>query len=126
MQIVSNSFASALDTFAEPLDSYRLADYAPERRRHTRRRVRVLAEARRMDNTLAAQREPRFALTVLDVSTGGIAATSQTLVAQGERLVVSLPPEAGIARRIFGRVIRCNARRGRWTLAIAFDSIPAA
>jgi hypothetical protein len=107
-------------------DSYKLSDYGPERRRHERNRVRYRAEARRMDNTLEAIRTPKFALTVLDISEGGIRATSRMPVVDGERLAIFLPPEAGMPERIFGKVIRCSPRRDGWGLAIKFDYIPAA
>ena len=107
-------------------DSYKLSDYGPERRRHERRRVRYRAEARRMDNTLDVMRMPKFALTVLDISEGGIRATSRVPVADGERLAIYLPLESGMPERIYGKVIRCAARRDGWGLAIQFDHIPAA
>ena len=106
--------------------SFKISDYQPERRRHERRRVRLRAEARRMDNTLAAQRSPKFALTVLDISEGGIQATSRMPIVDGERLAIFLPPESMLPARIFGKVIRCSPRRDGWTLAIKFDYIPAA
>ncbi len=106
--------------------TFKITDYEPERRQHRRNRVRLRAEARRLDNTLSAQRAPKFTLTVLDISEGGIAATSRQPVEDGERLVITLPPDAGIARRIFGRVVRCKARRDGWSLAIRFDFVPAA
>lgn len=106
--------------------TYKISDYAPERRTHERRRVRMRAEARRLDNTLCAQRAPKFAITVLDLSDGGIAATTRQPVEDGERLIILLPPEAGTMRRIFGRVIRCSARKDGWHLAIRFDYVPAA
>lgn len=106
--------------------TFKISDYGPERRQHKRTRTRMRAEARRLDNTLAAQRAPKFALTVLDVSEGGIAATSRQPVQDGERLLIVMPPEAGVTRRVFGRVIRCSARKDGWHLAIQFDFIPAA
>ena len=107
-------------------DSFKMSDYAPERRQHVRKGVRMRAEARRMDNTLAAQQSPKLSLTVLDVSEGGIRATSRMPVVAGERLSIALPSESGLPARIFGKVIRCSARRDGWALAIKFDYIPAA
>lgn len=106
--------------------SFKMSDYQPERRRHERRRVKLSAEARRMDNTLEAQRSPMFALTVLDVSEGGIRATTKQPVIEGERLAIFLPPDAELPERIFGKVIRCSARKDGWMLAIQFDYVPAA
>lgn len=106
--------------------TFKISDYEPERRAHKRTRVRVRAEAHRLDNTLPAQRAPRFSLNVLDISEGGIAATSRQPVQDGERLLIVMPPEAGVTRRVFGRVIRCSARRNGWHLAIQFDFVPAA
>lgn len=107
-------------------DSYKISDYGPERRVHERHRVRYRAVAQRMDNTLEAVRAPKFSLTVLDISEGGIRATSRTPIIDGERLAIFLPPEAGMPERIFGKVVRCSARRDGWGLAIKFDYIPAA
>lgn len=107
-------------------DSYKMSDYGPERRRHERSRVRYRAEARRMDNTLEAIRAPKFALTILDISEGGIRATSRLPVVDGERLAIFLPPDAGMPERIFGKVIRCSPRRDGWALAVEFDYVPAA
>jgi hypothetical protein len=106
--------------------TFKIEDYQPERRRHSRTRVRLLAEARRLDNTLSAQRTPKFGLTILDFSDGGIAAISRQPVQDGERLVICMPPEAGTPKRIFGQVVRCSARRDGWDLAIRFDYVPAA
>lgn len=106
--------------------TFKIEDYQPERRRHLRTRVRLLAEARRLDNTLTACRAPRFGLTILDVSDGGISAISRQPVQDGERLVIYMPPESGLPKRIFGRVVRCDAQRDGWSLAIRFDFVPAA
>ncbi len=106
--------------------TFKISDYEPERRRSKRTRVRLRAEARRMDNTVTAQRTPKFSLTVLDISDGGVSATSRQPVEAGERLAITLPPESGSTRKIFGRVIRCTARKDGWYLAIRFDYIPAA
>lgn len=125
MQLVSYADAATVDQ-GDVAGSFRLADYLPERRRHSRRRVNVSGEAHRTDNTLAARRTPRFAIRVTDVAEGGIAARSRMPVEAGERLSVTLPPGAGLPRLIFGRVSRCEARRDGWFLAIAFDTIPAA
>lgn len=106
--------------------TFKISDYGPERRRHRRNRVRLRAEARRLDNTIHAQRDPRFSVMVLDISEGGIAATSRVPVEAGERLSLHLPPEAGSMTRVFGKVIRCSARKDGWYLAIRFDYVPAA
>ena len=107
-------------------DSFRLSDYEPERRRHGRRSVRFRAEAKRIDHTLVARRSPFFSVTVLDVSTGGIRAVTRQPVIAGERLHLTLPPESGMRRQIWGKVIRCAPRQDGWSLAIQFDAIPAA
>ena len=123
---MSNATTSIDNAEAFGVTSFKISDYQPERRRHERRRVRLRAEARRMDNTLVAQRSPKFALTVLDISEGGIQATSRMPIVDGERLAISLPPESMLPQRIFGKVVRCSARRDGWTLAIKFDYVPAA
>lgn len=120
MQLANTAYNETLP------QSFRMSDYLPERRRHARRALRLAGSARRLDNTLHAQREPHLPLTIIDVSEGGIAATSRSPVVAGERLAVTMPPESGLPSRIFGRVSRCDARRDGWFLAIAFDAIPAA
>lgn len=118
---------SAAADFADAMpQSFRISDYRPERRRHGRRKVNATAEARRLDNTLAACREPRVRITILDVSEGGIAAMSRSPVVTGERLLVIPPPQARLPLQVFGVVVRCDARRDGWFLAIRFDSINAA
>lgn len=120
-------YSNATWTSAEAAEkTFKIEDYQPERRRHLRMRVRLLAEARRLDNTLNAQRMPKFGLTILDLSNGGISAISRQPVQEGERLLIHLPPEAGSPKRVFGRVVRCAARRDGWDLAIRFDLCPAA
>ncbi len=104
----------------------RIDDYI-EKRRHTRLRMRLRTEARRMDNTLIAMRNPKLSLTLRDLSEGGLSATSRSPVEVGERLLVTLPPDSPIrARRIYGKVIRCTPSRDGWALAIRFDLCPAA
>ena len=120
MQLANSAISDALP------QSFLLSDYLPERRRHARRTLRLPATARRLDNTLPAQREPHLPLTILDVAEGGLAATSRSPVFAGERLSIAMPPESGLPRLIFGRVSRCDARRDGWFLAIQFDAIPAA
>lgn len=115
-----------MTTTQEEVDSYRMVDFV-ERRRHERRDLRIRAEARRLDNTIHVHRNPKLALTITDISEGGLNATSRSPVEDGERLVVILPPEAGLAmRRIVGSVVRCSAMRDGWQLAMKFDLTPAA
>jgi PilZ domain len=112
--------------FASQETTYKISDYFPERRRHTRFPVRLRADARRLDNASYAQRAPKVALTILDISEGGLRATSRMPVLAGERLAVSMPPESGLPGRIFGKVIRCSPRKDGYALAIKFDYVPAA
>jgi len=109
-------------------DSYRMEDYAPERRRQPRLRLRLRAEARRLDNTLLAHRAPRLSLTINDVSNGGLSALSRSPVEVGERLAVAFPPGSGapLSGRVLGKVIRCRATAQGWRLAMRFDLTPAA
>lgn len=123
MHLAEHTVDAAADAMPQ---SFLMSDYRPERRRHARRLVRVDAEARRLDNTLAAQRSPRLPMAILDVSEGGISAMSKSPVLDGERLAVLLPPGTGLPTRIFGKVVRCQPRGDRWFLAIRFDAIPAA
>jgi hypothetical protein len=104
----------------------RLQDYV-ERRRHARHRARLRAEARRLDNTLLAKRSPRLALTVGDISEGGLSAVTRSPVEVGERLAVLFSPDqpARIGRTL-GRVIRCEPVANGWRIAMRFDPMQAA
>ncbi|MFT3785763.1 MAG: PilZ domain-containing protein [Tepidisphaeraceae bacterium] len=93
-----------------------------ERRRHPRRFARLRAEARRLDNSVLAKRSPRLGLTILNVSEGGLAATTRSPVEEGERLAIFFPPDQPApAGRVVGRVIRCKPCPQGWSLAMKFD-----
>lgn len=98
-----------------------------ERRIFGRRRVNVTADARRLDHTVAARREPRVKLMVKDLSLGGLAAVSSTKVECGEFVGVTFPPELGQRGwNAFGRVIRCEAGDEGYHVAVEFEALPAA
>ena len=98
-----------------------------ERRIFGRRRVNVTADARRLDHTVAARREPRVKLMVKDLSLGGLAAVSATKVECGEFVGVTFPPELGQRGwNAFGRVIRCEAGDEGYHVAVEFEALPAA
>jgi hypothetical protein len=100
---------------------------ALERRRNQRIKLRIRTEARRMDNSLHAQRNPKLSLTIIDVSEGGLSAISRSPVEAGERLLILFPDDcAPIGGRVFGKVIRCKATAEGWKLAMRFDITPAA
>ncbi len=100
---------------------------ALERRRARRIKLRIRTEARRMDNSLLAQRNPKMSLTIIDVSEGGLSAISRSPVEAGERLLVLFPDDcAPIGGRVFGKVIRCRATAEGWKIAMRFDFTPAA
>ena len=98
-----------------------------ERRMFPRREVHAHVEAKRVDHTIAAHRDPHLALSLRDLSLGGLSAISQTPVAPGERVAVFFPPQ-GMRRGwdAFGRVLRCNASALGYRIAVEFDPIPAA
>ena len=98
-----------------------------ERRIFGRRRVNVHADARRFDHTVAARRDPRVRLQILDVSIGGLSAVTLTPLEAGEHVGVSFPPDLGQRGwNAFGRVIRCEPAADGYQVAVAFDSLPAA
>jgi len=112
----------------------KLADYFPkedktgaERRVFPRKETTGRIQGRRLDHTISARREPVLALSLRDLSAGGMSALSQTPVQKGERVSVSFPPQ-GVQRGwdAFGRVIRCDASGFGYRVAVEFDPVALA
>ena|SRR5687767_1390984 len=87
----------------------------------------VTAEARRLDNTLMARRQPRLTMNVRDVSVNGMSAVCEQPVIMGEHLSVVIAGEQGSRGwGAFGRVVRCEAGELGYRVAVEFDPLPAA
>jgi len=87
----------------------------------------MLVEARRLDHSLSARRQPRLTLDVRDLSVGGMSALSDQPVVQGEHVRVSFPASNGSPWwDAFGRVVRCEPSALGYRLAVEFDPLPAA
>jgi c-di-GMP-binding flagellar brake protein YcgR len=111
--------------YPQQAESYRLFDYPvmqPERRRKTRRRMNVRADAHRLDHSLAARSTPRLEAHVTDISDTGLAATLKTELDVGERVAFSFPAEFIGLRNMIGRVVRCSqASNGSFKVALKFE-----
>ena len=98
-----------------------------ERRVFPRKELAADVEGRRLDHSLAALRQPVLKMALRDVSAGGLCAISDTPLAAGERVTVSMP-----GRGVFGgwdahgRVIRCSPSGVGYRVAVEFDLLPAA
>jgi hypothetical protein len=108
---------------ADPMDVGR----GLERRVFPRKEISAEVQGRRLDNTLAALRQPVLRMSLRDVSAGGLCALSDTPITAGERVTISVP-----GRGIFGgwdaygRVIRCSPSGTGYRVAVEFDRLPAA
>ena len=98
-----------------------------ERRLFARETVHLDAEARRLDHSLPAYRQPRIILAVRDLSVSGMSAVSLQPLSRGEHVGVSFPahyPHG--AWDAFGRVVRCEPSALGYRVAVEFDPLPAA
>src|SRR2546421_4686147 len=64
-----------------------------ERRMFKRMDCHVSLEARRLDFSLAARRDPRVALEMRDISISGCGARTETPMLRGERVSLYFPPQ---------------------------------
>ena len=97
-----------------------------DRRNHPRRKVKLRAEAIRIANTIAAHRDPALTLAVSDLSEGGLAATVNMWVNQGETLALFFPSHLG--QHVFdlnGRVVRCQPSKYGFDIGLQFNSLAA-
>jgi hypothetical protein len=98
-----------------------------DRRLFSREAVHLEAEARRLDHSVAAYRQPRISLAVRDLSAGGMSALSLVPLSKGEHVGVCFPGEqAGGVWDAFGRVVRCEPSALGYRVAVEFDPLPAA
>ena len=98
-----------------------------ERRMFERKEVREEVEARRLDHSLAALRQPALKLALHDLSYGGLCAVSDTPLAPGERVSVFVPSAGrGGGWNAYGRVVRCAPSGMGYRVAVEFDPLPAA
>ena len=103
-----------------------------ERRAFPRKQISARIESKRLDHTLPALRVPHVAMSLRDLSIGGLSAISPTPLAQGERLTVSFPPQTigdGQLRGgwdAVGRVVRCQPSVLGYRVAVEFEAMPMA
>ena len=98
-----------------------------ERRVFPRKDVRTEVVGTRLDHTLPALQRPALKLLLNDVSCGGLSALSDTPVAPGEHVSVSVPSNGLTGGwHAYGRVIRCTPSGMGYRVAVEFDPLPAA
>ncbi len=84
-------------------------------------------ESRRIDHSIQALRQPRFSLSLRDLSLGGLSAISGVSLEQGERLAVYFPKQGDLREwDAQGRVIRCEPSAFGYRVAVEFDPLPMA
>lgn len=112
----------------------RLTDPAPretktgrERRVFPRKDCQYRVQGLRLDHSIPARQQPHLTLSLRDLSVGGLAASTQSPVAVGERVAVFFPPQ-GIQKGwdAQGRVLRCEPSALGYRLAVEFDAMPLA
>ena len=103
-----------------------------ERRAFPRKQISARIESKRLDHTLPALRDPMVAMSLRDLSLGGLSAISPTPLEHGERLTVSFPPQTigdGQLRGgwdAVGRVVRCQPSVLGYRVAVEFEAMPMA
>ncbi|HEX2972107.1 MAG TPA: PilZ domain-containing protein [Tepidisphaeraceae bacterium] len=98
-----------------------------ERRLFPRREVNLSAQARRLDHSLAAHRQPQVSLAVRDLSLSGLSALVEVPLNYGERVGVSFAARDNQRPwDAFGRVVRCEESALGYRVAVEFDLLPAA
>jgi hypothetical protein len=98
-----------------------------ERRMFPRKEVHARVEGRRLDHSIPARQMPHLALSLRDLSMGGLSAISQTPLQKGERIAVFFPPQ-GPQRGwdACGRVIRVEEAIVGYRIAVEFEALPMA
>ena len=98
-----------------------------ERRIFPRKETRLEVQGRRLDHTRSALRQPVLTMSLRDMSAGGLCALSDTPIARGERITVSVPGNMRFGGwDAYGRVIRCTPSGTGYRVAVEFDRLPAA
>ena len=98
-----------------------------ERRVFPRKELVAEVQGRRLDHSLSALRQPVLTMSLRDVSAGGLCALSDTPLAAGERVTVTMPGRGVFGGwDAYGRVIRCIPSGVGYRVAVEFDRLPAA
>ena len=98
-----------------------------DRRLFPRKEVHADVEARRIDHTVQARRNPRLTLALRDLSLGGMSAISPAPLQRHERVNVQFPALGSHgAWNALGRVIRCMPSALGYRIAVEFDPLPMA
>jgi hypothetical protein len=98
-----------------------------ERRIFGRVPMQMTVDAWRLDHRLDARRQPRVQVAVKDVSLNGMQGLSDAPVEAGEHISVRFGPRNGMPMwDAYGRVVRCEADRAGYRVAVEFDPLPAA
>jgi hypothetical protein len=103
-----------------------------ERRAFPRKQISARIEGKRMDHALPALRQPHLAMSLRDLSLGGLSAISPMPLERGERLTVTFPPQTigdGQLRGgwdAVGHVIRCQPSVLGYRVAVEFEAMPMA
>jgi len=109
------------------MPNLRIGPKSAERRVFPRREAHVRCEAKRLDYTLDACKQPHLSLALRDLSVGGLSALSDTPLDAGERISVFFPPHGPMRGwDAYGRIIRCEASTFGYRVAVEFDTLPAA
>jgi hypothetical protein len=109
------------------MPNLRIGPKSAERRVFPRREAHVRCEAKRLDYTLDACKQPHLSLALRDLSVGGLSALSDTPLDAGERISVFFPPHGPMRGwDAYGRIVRCEASTFGYRVAVEFDTLPAA
>jgi hypothetical protein len=112
-----------------PRPSLRLVpgDGHDDRRIFPRKPAHGPVSARRLDHSLRARLNPALTLHLKDLSAGGLAASSPTPLTPNEQVALAFPsnhPHPGFDA--CARVLRCTPTGNGYSVALAFDPLPAA
>lgn len=98
-----------------------------DRRLFPRKEVHADVEARRVDHSVEAKRNPRMTLALRDLSLGGMSAISPAPLDRDERVNVQFPALGSHGGwNAMGRVIRCMPSALGYRIAVEFDPLPMA
>ena len=92
-----------------------------------RRETKLTANAKRLDHSIPARRQPTLQFMMRDLSIGGCSALTDIPLNEGEHLSVTIPPQGLVqAWNAFARVVRCQPSSLGYRVAVEFDPLPAA
>ena len=87
----------------------------------------LVIDARRLDHTLAARREPRARFTIHHFDCDSATATSDLPLLYGEHMMLRFPATGRRpAWNAFGRVVSCHPDETGYRITIDFAPLPAA